>query len=153
MSKEIRIHKDKLDLIIRFDTTAELKQRLQDYDEIWKILEEKIGFTSIENRTITKEMEEFCKLQDNTVVLKKIPKSPLHTVILCLYAYGPRGANADEISLSTGIESPSSKIITPTKNKKYFRKLENNGWYLSDDGLKMIQKIIADLKGGIVESS
>ena len=92
-------------------------------------------------------------MEDNLIILKRNPKSPLHKVILAIYAYGPKGVILDNVSLTTGIEKPSGKIITPTKNRKYFRKLENDRWYLSDKGLEIIPQIIQKLKEKENESS
>lgn len=141
MSKELKISKNNVDLTIHFEKVDELKQKLEDYDKIWEVVKEKIGTEVIDKRVISSDLNGICQIQDNKVILKKIPKSPLHKVILTVYAYGPIGCTTNEISVSTGIEQVSSKIITPTKNKKYFRKLEDNKWYLSSDGLEMVEKI------------
>jgi hypothetical protein len=146
MSKELRIRRNNVELSFHFETVEELTKQLQNNNEIWQVIEGNLDISFLEKKTIREDLIDICELDGSLIVLKKSPASPLHKVILTLYAYGPNGATVDQISRTTGIEKPSNQILTPGKNKKYFRKLENKKWYLSDKGLEITPKIINGLK-------
>ena len=76
MVKEIRIHRNTVDLTIHFNTVKELEQQLEDHEKIWQIVEKHVGVTSLEKKSIRKDLEGICDVEDNLIILKRNPKSP-----------------------------------------------------------------------------
>lgn len=148
MSKELRIKKGDVELAIHFDTKDQLKEGLADYEEISKIIEERLGFSFESKKTIRKDLEGICDFSDNHVVLIKSPTSKVKKVNLVLYAYGPTGATLDEITMSSGVANPSRNVIRNTGSKKYFRSLEKGKYALSDTGITFVTtEVLPELRG------
>ncbi|SHO43600.1 hypothetical protein NSIN_20114 [Nitrosotalea sinensis] len=149
MSKELRIKKGDVELAIHFDTKDQLKERLEDYEEISKIVEERLGVSFESKKAIRKDLEGICDFENNHIVLIKSPSSKVKKVCLVLHAYGPSGATLEEITLSSGVTNPSRNVINNTANKKYFRRLVQGRYALSDKGISFVtDEILPELKGG-----
>jgi len=145
MSKELRIKKGDIEISISFDTPSELEEQLKDYEKIVEVVKNRLDI-SFESRRIRKDLEGICDFDENQVVLIKSPSSKVKKVCLVLYAYGPKGATLEEITLSSGIVNPSRNVLNNTGNKKYFRKLTNK-YALSDKGMSFVTKeILPELK-------
>jgi len=125
-----------------------LKKGLEDYEEILKIVQDKLGVSFESKRTIRKDLEGICDFDGNHVVLIKSPSSKVKNVCLVLYAYGPNGATLEEITLSSGVTNPSRNVIRNTGNKKYFRNLAKGKYTLSDIGITLVtNEILLELRG------
>lgn len=149
MSKELRIKKGDVELGIHFDTTEQLKERLTDYEEIVKIVKERLGVSFEPKKSIRKDLEGICDFEGNHVVFENSPDSPLKKICLVIHAYGPKGATLEEISFGSGVSNPSKKFLTNFSYKKYFRKLERGRYGLSDVGISFVtDEILPELKSG-----
>ena len=148
MSKELRIKKgDDVELSIHFDKPDELKKGLEDYEEILKIVQDKLGVSFESKRTIRKDLEGICDFEGSHVVLIKSPKSQIMKICLVLYAYGPKGSTLEEISMSSGVVNPSSNVISVKGYKKYFRKISKDRYALSDVGISFVtEEILPELR-------
>ena len=148
MSKEIRIKKGDVELAIHFDTKDQLKDRLADYEEISKIVEERLGVSFESKKIIRKDLEGICDFSDNHVVLIKSPSSKVKKVCLVLYAYGPTGATLEEITMSSGVTNPSRNVIRNTGSKRYFRSLGRGKYALNDVGITFVTtEVLSELRG------
>jgi len=148
LSKELRIKKGDVELSIRFDTPSELKKRLEDFDDITKIVEEKLNVSFETKREVRKDLEGICDFENNQVVLIKPPSSKVKKVCLIMYAHGPEGANLEQITLASGITNPSKNVINNGDNKKYFRRIKSGVYGLSDTGITFVTNaILPELHG------
>ncbi|MEM3112536.1 MAG: hypothetical protein QXY90_05805 [Candidatus Anstonellales archaeon] len=147
MSKELRIKKGDVELSIHFDTKEQLKERLEDYEEISKIVEERLGVSFESKKTIRKDLEGICDFEGNHVVLIKSPSSKVKKVCLVVYAHGPAGATLEQIAAGSGISNPSRKVINNAGNMKYFRNLAKGKYALSDVGISFVtSEILPELR-------
>lgn len=148
MSKEIVLKHGNVEIVIPFNNADDLKTKLKDHEEILNVIKQNLGEYLNEKKVIRKDLEGVCDFQDEYVVLIKSPSEAVKKVALVLYAYGPQGANLNEISVSSGISNPSKKVLTAGHSARYFRKVSKKNYGLSDSGLTwVIQKVIPDLKG------
>lgn len=148
MSKELKIKKGDVELSIQFDKPDELKERLEDYDEILKIVEERLGVSLEGKRTIRKDLEGICDFENNRVIMIKSPKSKVKKVCLVLHAQGPDGATLEDITRGSGVANPSKNILNNASYRKYFRKLSKGIYSLSDVGITFVtNKILPELRG------
>ena len=138
MSKEIRIKKNDVELIIPFTDNDDLNTKLEECDKIFEIVRNKLGSRIFGEQKMRTDLKGICEFQQDHVVLLKSIKSPTRKVGLVLHAYGPMGATLNEISLSTGIRNPSKDALTAGRTKKYFRKIDKEHYGLSSLGLDWI---------------
>lgn len=154
MVKEVVIKHGKIDIVIPFDTVDDLKTKLQDHDDILNVLKQNLGEYLKDSKVIRKDLEGVCDFQDGYVVLLKPQTESVKKVSLVLYAYGPQGATLEEISISSGIQNPSKRVLTNGSSKKYFRKLATGNYALSEDGLNfVVRKVIPELKGVVSDAT
>lgn len=149
MSKELRIKKGDVELSIHFDTKDQLKEGLNDYEEILKIVEERLGVSLASKKIMRKDLEGICDFSGNHIVLIKSPDSQVKKICLALYAYGPSGATLEDMTATTGISNPSSNVLSIKGYKKYFRKLSKGKYALSDIGISSVtDEILPEIKNG-----
>lgn len=142
MSKELRIRRGDVELAIRFDTKEELVERLGDYEEITKIVQEKLGVSLEQKRTTRKDLEGIIEVDNGKLILVKAPKSKVEKVCLVLYAIGSDGATPEEITAISHVPNPSRNILNNGSYKKYFRKIARGKYVLSDVGLSHVTNTI-----------
>lgn len=148
MSKELRVKKGEIEIAIQFETTEELQKKLEDFDKILTVVQEKLGVSFESKKIIRKDLEGICDFDNNHVVLIKSPTSKVKKVCLVMYAHGPTGATLDEIALESGISNPSKNVINAGSNKTYFRKLSKGQYALTDKGISFVtSEILPELKG------
>lgn len=148
MSRELRITKGDVELAIHFNTKEELTEGLSDYEEITKIVQEKLGISLESKRTVRKDLEGIIEVNNGKMILVKAPKLKVEKVCLALHAVGEDGATPSEVAAISHVQNPSRSILTSTVYKKYFRRTPRKKYVLSDQGLYFTTNtIIPELKG------
>lgn len=148
MPKSVEFSVGSVKLTISFDTPEELKTALGDVEEIKKILKEKLPEASTEpSRVIRKDLEGICDYHDGKLIMLRAPDSKGKKVCLALYAIDADGATPKEIATISHVQNPSNSILHNLSYKKYFRKLTNGKYVLTDVGLSFVTgTILPELK-------
>jgi hypothetical protein len=118
MSKELRIKRGEVELAVYFNNKEELIERLSDYEEIIKIIKEKVGDSFEPVKTIRKDLEGIIAFENGKRVLVKAPKTKAGKVCLVLYSIGSDGATPEEISMASHVNNPSRSILHNRYQKK-----------------------------------
>ncbi len=90
---------------------------------------------------------------NGSIELFFFPPVSLHLAALALFAYYPDTVTTAELEKVTGITDIVGKVIGQTKNKKFFRKVGNSSYGLSEDGLKLVSEKIRPLMHPVQESA
>jgi len=138
-------------LIINFDSFEELESNIKslDINAILSALQKK--FESI----IVKEVRQpkpgyediYRFTPDGLVEILNAPESKAETVALVSFAYYPEAATIQQIALSSGIQNVASDYLSSKSYRKYWFKIKNGKYVLSQEGLEWVtKKIIPKLK-------
>jgi hypothetical protein len=90
---------------------------------------------------------------NGSVELMYIPPVSLHLVALAMFAYYPEPVTTAELEKVTGITDIVGKVLGQTMNKKFFRKVDNSLYGLSQDGLKLVIEKIKPLFSSSAEGN
>ncbi len=147
---EVRIKTDFGEVVIPYNNIEELENGLKEIEKVVELVSSKaaniIKKESVQQKTGFEDL--FSLTSDGLVEIKKAPDSEVKTVALVLFAYHPNGASTKQISKSSGVGNVSSRILTHSAYKKYFRKLGKKNYGLSQEGLEFVTKeIIPKLRG------
>jgi hypothetical protein len=138
MVKSVEFKIGVVELTISFDTVDELKTALGQVEEIKQVLKESLPEASAEPaKTVRKDLQGFFEYEGGNLIMVKAPKTKADKVCLALYALDPDGAGVSpkEIGRVSRVQNPSNSILHNASYKKYFRRLKNGDYVLTDKGL------------------
>jgi len=138
------------EIVINFDSVEELKTNIEALDTT--VVSEMV-FKKFES-VITKQAREPKPGLENVyrftpsglVEIIRVPDSKAETVALVLFAYHPEPALIEQVAFSTGIKDVASAYLTQTAYKKFFSKVQDGRYMLSQEGLDWVStKIVPKL--------
>jgi len=147
VDKELRLKRGDVELAIHFNTKEELVEGLADYEEIVKIVHEKLGVSFEQAKRVRKDLEGIIDVDNGIIVLVKVPNTQIGKICLSLYALGSTGGTTEEIAAISHVHDSTRIILNHKDYKKYFRKISRANYVLSDVGLSYVTtKIIPSLR-------
>jgi hypothetical protein len=140
------------EIVVNFDTVAELKSNLEalDITSASEALREKFkGAISVERKPKT-GCEKYYRFSPSGLVeVTSFPEtlSKPELIAFVLYAYHPEAASSQDISLSSGVRE-AIKYLTQTAYKKIWWKTQDGNYVLSDEGIKLVSaKVLPKFRG------
>jgi|SRR5437870_9986113 len=139
MVKSVEFGIGSVKLTISFDTVEELKTALGHVDEIKQVLKEIVPEASTEApKIVRKELQPFFDYEGGKLVMSRPPPTDIKKVCLALYALGAGGAFPKDIGDLSNVPNPSNKVMHAKSYKKYFKKLTNGKYILTDAGYSFV---------------
>lgn len=143
MAKSVEFEVGSVKLTISFDTIEQLRTALGQVEEIKKVLKDNLPEASTDvAKIVRKDLEGIFDYHAGQLVMLRAPSSKVKKVCLMLYAVGSEGATPKEMTAVTKVQNPSNSLLHNVSYKKYFRKLANGKYVLTDVGLSFVTDVI-----------
>lgn len=135
------------EILISYNNIEELQASLAGLEEQIKLISEATKKIVPQAQRLPKNSYEnaYRFSPSGSVELMYIPPVSLHLVAFAMFAYYPEPVTTAELEKVTGISDIVSKVLGQTMNKKFFRKVDNSLYGLSQDGLKLVVEKIQPL--------
>ena len=134
---ELRVDVTYGTLVVAFDSTAELEQRLKDLDVsgVSRIVETHLKTVAkAEPRKVKPALEGICSFRaDGTLELLKPAGSKIQAIGLILYAYDPNPVALEVIGGLVSDKNPAA-YVGAKQYAKFFHKVKTGTYALSQDG-------------------
>ncbi len=128
-------------IVLNFDSTDELKSKLDELDveSVSEILSKRFGSILVREPRQPKPGWEHAYgfTPEGKVELLKTPPSAPMTIGLLLYAYDPEPTSSDLILSSTGVKAVS--YVSQTDYKKFFDKTSDGKFVLTHPGREWVE--------------
>jgi hypothetical protein len=135
------------EIVVNFDSIEDLKTSIDnlDADAVSDAVTKKFeAIIQKEVRQPKPGFEEIYRFTPSGMVeLIGIPDNKAKTVALVVYAYHPEPASIEQISLSSGIKDVVD-YLTHASYKKYWSKVQDGKYVLSQEGLEWVTTKIVD---------
>ena len=133
---EVRINTSFGDIRINYNNTEELNAALEGLQEQMSLISQAVEKVTPRPQRLPKPGYEnaYRFLPNGKVEILLFPSALVQVAVLALFAYHPDVVTADELEQVTAIDDIVAKVVGQTKNKKYFRKM-NNTYGLNKEGL------------------
>jgi hypothetical protein len=144
---EARVKTNFGEIVINFDSIEDLKANIENLDAnvVSDVVTKK--FEAVIRKEVRQPKPGFEGIYRFTpsgmVELIRIPDNKAKTVALVLYAYHPEPASLEQISLSSGIRDVID-YLTHASYKKYWSKVQEGKYLLSQEGLEWVTTKIVD---------